>query len=62
MISNNVGIKKLAKNTEVAPSQLSSIGLRKQEYMLLGLVSLRPFISRSSIQLITQTPCRPWRG
>jgi hypothetical protein len=52
MIGNNAGSKKLEKTTEFEQSQLSSIGLRKQEYELLRLVSLRPFISRSSLQLI----------
>jgi hypothetical protein len=52
MISNNGGSKKLEKTTEFEQSQLSSIGLRKQEHELLRLVSLSPFISRSTIQLI----------
>ena len=52
MIGDNAGTKKLEKTTEFEQSQLSSIGLRKQEYDLLRLVSLRPFISRSSVQLI----------
>jgi hypothetical protein len=52
MIGNNAGTKKLEKTTEFEQSQLSSIGLRKQEYELLRLVSLRPFISRLAIQLI----------
>jgi hypothetical protein len=52
MIGNNAGTKKLEKTTEFEQSQLSSIGLRKQEHELLRLVSLRPFISRSSLQRI----------
>lgn len=52
MIGNNAGTKKLEKTTESEQSQLSSIGLRKQEYELLRLVSLRPFILRSTLQLI----------
>jgi hypothetical protein len=52
MIGNNAGSKKLEKTTEFEQSQLSSIGLRKQEHELLRLVSLRPFILRSSLQLI----------
>ena len=52
MIGNNAGTKKLEKTTEFEQSQLSSIGLRKQEHELLRLVSLRPFISRASLQRI----------
>ena len=49
MIGNSDGTKKLEETTE---SQLSSIGLRKQEYELLRLVSLRPMIAQASLQLI----------
>lgn len=51
MISNNAGTK-LEKTTELEHLQLSTIGLRKREHELLRLVSLRLFISRSSLQLI----------
>ena len=52
MIGNNAGTRRIEKTTELEQLPLSTIGLRKQEYELLRLISLRPLITQASLQLI----------